>query len=135
MKLTPAEALRPESPSRFRPLLLERLGLGRIVGPSARMVLRNLERRPVRTASTIVGASLAVALLASGRFPYDAFDRMMDVEFGLAQRYDVLASFTRPTTGTAAAELRHVGGVLDVQAFRATPVRASRGMRWRNGAL
>lgn len=135
MKLTPAEALRPESPSRFRPLLLERLGLGRIVGPSARMVLRNLERRPVRTASTIVGASLAVALLASGRFPYDAFDRMMDVEFRLAQRYDVLASFTRPTTGTAAAELRHVGGVLDVQAFRATPVRASRGTRWRNTSV
>jgi putative ABC transport system permease protein len=135
MRLTPADALRPESPSRFRPLLLERLGLGRIVGPSARMVLRNLERRPVRTASTIVGASLAVALLASGRFPYDAFDRMMDVEFRLAQRYDVLALFTSRTNGDATEELRHVDGVLDVEAFRATPVRVSRGTRWRNTSI
>jgi putative ABC transport system permease protein len=135
MKLTPAEALRPESPSRFRPLLIERLGLGRMVGPSARMVLRNLERRPVRTVSTIVGASLAVALLASGRFPYDAFDRMMDVEFRLAQRYDVLALFTGQTNGAATEELRHVEGVLDVQAFRATPVRVSRGTRWRNTSI
>lgn len=135
MRLTPADALRPESPSRFRPLLLERLGLGRIVGPSARMVLRNVERRPFRTASTVVGAALAVALLASGRFPYDAFDRMMDVEFRIAQRYDVLAIFTRQTNGAAVRELRHLDGVLDAQGFRATTVRVSRGTAWRNTAI
>jgi putative ABC transport system permease protein len=135
MRLTPAEALRPESPSRFRPLLLERLGLGRLVGPSARMVLRNVERRPLRTASTIVGAGLAVALLASGRFPYDAFDRMIDVEFRLAQRYDVLVLFTRQTNGDAIAELRHVPGVLDAQGYRATTVRVSRGTAWRNTSI
>ena len=93
MALPPAEALRPESPARFRPLLLERLGIAHLISPSARMVLRNLERRPLRTAAAVTGVALAVALLASGRFPYDAFDRLMAVEFGMAQRYDAVVSF------------------------------------------
>ena len=39
MRLTPAEALRPESPSRFRPLLLERLGFGCFFGLCVWLVL------------------------------------------------------------------------------------------------
>jgi putative ABC transport system permease protein len=127
MRLTPAEALRPESPSRMRPLLLELLGLGRVIPPSARMVLRNLERRPLRTAATIVGAALAVALLASGRFPYDAVDRVLNVEFHLAQRYDILAVFTGQRPADAADELRHVDGVLTAEPFRSAGVRVRRG--------
>ena len=120
MRLTPAEALRPEAPERFRRLTLEALGLGRFMSPAARMVLRNVERRPVRTASTAVGVALAVALLASGRFPYDALDRLMEVEFHLAQRYDALAVFTQATPADAALVLRHVDGVLAAEPFRAT---------------
>ena len=127
MALTPAEALRPESPAKFRPLLLERLGLGRIVTPSARMVLRNLERRPLRTGATAIGIALAVALLASGRFPYDAFDRLMAVEFGMAERYDAVATFVSERPAMAARELTHVDGVLTAAPFRATGIRITRG--------
>ena len=69
MALPPAEALRPESPARMRRLLVERLGFAHLLSPSVRMVLRNLERRPLRTAAAVMGVALAVALLASGRFP------------------------------------------------------------------
>ena len=134
-RLTPAEALRPESPGKFRPLLLERLGLGRIVSPGARMVLRNLERRPLRTLSTAVGVSLAVALLASGQFPYDAMDRLMDVEFRLAQRYDVLAAFTDRRPISASAELAHVPGVVSAESFRSTAVRVKHGAASRNTSI
>lgn len=127
VKMTPAEALRPESPARFRPLLLERLGLGRIVSPGVRMVLRNVERRPFRTAATVMGSALAVALLAAGRFPYDAFDRMMDVEFRMAQRYDALALFTGRKAASAARELGAIDGVLAAEPFRVTSVRITRG--------
>lgn len=135
VRLTPAEALRPESPARFRPLLLERLGLGRFVGPSVRMVLRNLERRPLRTASTVIGVALAVALLASGQFPYDAMDRLLDVEFRLAQRYDVLAMFTGRRPQAAVAELAHIDGVLSAEPFRVTSVRVHRGAASRNTTI
>jgi ABC-type transport system, involved in lipoprotein release, permease component len=127
MALPPAEALRPESPARFRPLLLERMGMGRVISPDVRMVLRNLERRPLRTGATVVGAALAVALLASGRFPYDAFDRLMTVEFGRAQRYDAVVAFTRERPIEAASELAHMDGVLAAEPFRSTGVRVARG--------
>ena len=134
-RLTPAEALRPESPGKFRPLLLEQVGLGRLVSPGARMVLRNLERRPFRTLSTAIGVSLAVALLASGRFPYDAMDRLMDVEFRLAQRYDVLAAFADRHSLDAAHDLAHVPGVVSAEAFRSTGVRVTRGAASRNTSI
>jgi len=127
MALPPAEALRPESPARFRPLLIERLGMGGIVSPGIRMILRNLERRPLRTGATVIGAALAVALLASGRFPYDAFDRLMDVEFRLAQRYDAVVAFTQERPVAAARELRRMDGVLGAEPFRSTSVRVTRG--------
>jgi putative ABC transport system permease protein len=127
MALPPAEALRPESPARFRPLLLERLGMARLISPRLRMVLRNLERRPLRTGATVIGVALAVALLASGRFPYDAFDRLMDVEFRLAQRYSAVAAFTEVQPARAARELEHIDGVLAAEPFRSTSVRVTRG--------
>ncbi|HEX7018436.1 MAG TPA: ABC transporter permease, partial [Gemmatimonadaceae bacterium] len=135
MALPPAEALRPESPAKFRPLLMERLGLGRFLSPSVRMVLRNLERRPIRTGSTILGVALAVALLASGRFPYDAFDRMMQVEFEVAQRYDATVVFTNERPATAISELRHLHGVLDVEPFRAVGARIRHGAAWRTSSI
>ncbi len=127
VSLPPAEALRPESPARFRPLLIERAGFGRLASPSVRMVLRNLERRPVRTLSGIVGIALAVALFAVGRFPYDAFDRMLDVHFRLAQRGDLTVQFTGERGARAADELRHVPFVTAVEAFRSVPVRVRHG--------
>ena len=135
MRLTPADALRPEAPKRFRRLLLETLGLGAFLGPAVRMVLRNVERRPLRTASTAIGIALAVALLVSGLFPYDAMDRLMLVQFGFAQRFDAVAAFTRQTTGTAGPELRHIDGVLRVELFRTTAVRVKRGTAFRNTTI
>jgi putative ABC transport system permease protein len=135
MRLTPADALRPEAPKRFRRLLVEVLGFGGVVPPAARMVLRNVERRPLRTASTAIGIALAVALLASGRFPYDAVDRLMDIQFRVAQRYDILAAFTRQRSVDAVHDLAHVDGVLAAEPFRTTSVRVKRGAAWRNTAI
>jgi putative ABC transport system permease protein len=128
VRLAPAEALRPEAPARFRPLLLERLGLGRLVSPSVRMVLRNLERRPIRTGSTVIGVALAVALLATGQYPYDAFNRLFSIEFDVAMRYDLLVGFTHRTDPRAIDELRHVPGVLAVESIRSAAVRVRSGL-------
>lgn len=125
--LPPAEALRPESPGRYRPLLVERLGLGALASPAARMVLRNLERRPLRTAAGVVGIALAIALLTAGRYPNDAFDRMVEVQFHRAARWDFTAVFTQVRPRRAAEELRHVPGVLAAEPFRVTGVRLRHG--------
>jgi putative ABC transport system permease protein len=135
VRLAPAEALRPEAPARFRPLLLERLGIGSHLSPNVRMVLRNLERRPLRSGAMVLGVALAVALLASGRFPYDAFDRLLEVEFRQAQRYDAVAVFTRERSVDAVRELLHVDGVLAAEPFRATNIRVTRGAATRTTSI
>ncbi|MEO8621489.1 MAG: ABC transporter permease [bacterium] len=121
--LPPAEALRPETPAKFRPLLLEQLGLRGLTTPVVRMTLRNLERRPLRTLSSVIGIALAVALLAAGRYPYDAIDRMMDVQFRIAQRSDFTVAFRAPRPARAAEALRRMPDVHIVEPFRATGVR------------
>ena len=55
VRLAPAEAMRPGAPPTFRPSPLERLGLGRVLSARGRMVLRDLGRRPVRTALSAPG--------------------------------------------------------------------------------
>lgn len=51
-RLAPAEAMRPSAPPRYRRMLLERLGLEHCLSAQARMVMRTLERRPLRAALT-----------------------------------------------------------------------------------
>ncbi len=47
-KLSPAEAMRPAAPARYRRGLLDRLGLSWLFGMSSMMVMRELRRRPIR---------------------------------------------------------------------------------------
>ena len=67
-RLPPAEAMRPEPPARYRPTILERIGLGRLVPNVARMVLRQLERHPVKTSFSLLAISMSVAIVVVGNF-------------------------------------------------------------------
>ena len=123
VQLPPAEAMRPEPPGNFRPLLLERMGLTEWVPPAARMVLRHLERRPLKALLSSVGMGLAVAILILGRFSADSLDFLMDVQFRLAQRQDLSVSFIEPTSGRALHEIEHLPGVRYTEPYRAVPVK------------
>ena len=128
-RLSPAEAMRPEAPPVFRRTLTERLGLGALLDPAARMILRNLERRPLRSMLSIVGIGLAVGILVMARFQAGSIDYMIDVQFGFAQRDDLMVSFTEPTSARAAQELAALPGVGRVEPFRAAAVRLHAGHR------
>ncbi len=117
-RLRPAEALRPESPPIFRRTLTERLGLGALLDPAARMILRNLERRPVRSGLAVLGIGLGCGILVMSRFQAGAIEEMIDVQFGLAQRDDLTVTFVEPTSGRAAADLAALPGVRAVEPFR-----------------
>ena len=134
-RLPPAEALRPEAPAMFRSMVLDRGRAARRLSPSMRMTIRNLERRPLRTLAAVVGVALAIALLGAGHFPYDAFDRLLDVEFRVAQRYDVTVAFTAARPARAARELRAIPGVRRVEPTRSTAVRARHGVAERTTAI
>lgn len=133
--LPPAEAMRPEAPSTFRTTLAERLGLGRLLDPTARMLLRNLERRPLRTTLSVAGIGMGIGVLVMAGFMGGAMDRIVDVQFGIAQRDDLTVTFTDPVSARAAQELAALPGVSAVEPFRTAAVRLLNGHREYRTAL
>ncbi|HXE79526.1 MAG TPA: FtsX-like permease family protein [Vicinamibacterales bacterium] len=132
VRLPPAEAMRPEPPASYRETLLERIGLKRWLPQVGRMVLRNLSRQPVRALTSIVGVSLATAMLVLGTFILDAIDVLLDSQFFVIQRQDLTVSFVEPVSGRALHELKRLPGVLDVEPTRAVAARMRHGPRWRH---
>jgi len=129
LRLHAAEALRPPAPAEFRPLLLERLGYVGLLTPAQRMILRNLERRPARAASTVAGIVGSVAILIAGIFWGDSLDWFIDVQFNHVQRADVQLGFAEPLAREVRRELERLPGVAEVEVNRAIPVRLRAGHR------
>jgi putative ABC transport system permease protein len=126
-RLPPAEAMRAEPPSNYRATILERLGFQRWLSPSARMVLRNLERRPFKAAMSVLGIALATAILVVGSFNEDSISYMMRFQFRLAQQQDVTVGFYEAKPSAARHELTRLPGVIHAEAFRSVPVRMRSG--------
>lgn len=127
-KLPPAEAMRPEPPARYRRTFLEQAALWRLLSQPARMIIRNITRRPVRSFLTVTGISFACAILIAGLFSKDAVDFMIDVQFKLARREDMTVTFTEPASRKSLYELKSFRGVRHAEVFRSVPVR----MRFRH---
>ncbi len=129
VRLAPAEAMRPEAPPTFHPSWLERAGLGRLLSPAGRMVLRDLGRRPTRAALSALGIGAAVACTMVAAFTRDASSTLVDHEFGRVAREDLAVHFTQALHAGAARELRSLPGVWDVEPFRAIPASVESGHR------
>jgi putative ABC transport system permease protein len=129
--LPPAEAMRPEAPASYRQSWIERAGLGGLLSQASRMIVRNVGRHPVRTGTSVLGISLAVAMLVVGTFSLDSIDELMDVQFNQMQRQDVTVTFVEPVSARAAYELDRLPGVLTSEPFRSVPARVRAGHRSR----
>jgi len=133
--LPPAEAMRPEPPDRFRPGWVERTGIGDVLSTGGRLILRNLERRPVRAAMSSLGVAFSVAILVIGMFLFDGVDLMMELQFEVAQREDLTVSFNRDLGGEALYGLARMPGVTRVEPYHQVPVRLHAGHREREVAV
>ncbi len=123
MKLPPAEAMRPEPPADFKPSILERIGVQKFFGPSMRMALRNLERRPWQAVFTTVGLALATGIPIVPGAMRDGVNYLLDFQWSLAQRQDVTVSLIEPGSAQAFHDLRHLPGVTYAEPFRSVPAR------------
>lgn len=121
MKLPPAEAMRPEPPADFKPSLLERLGVQRLVGPSMRMALRNLERKPWQAAFTSLGLALAVGIPVVPGAMKDGIDFLLDFQWKLSSRQDVTVSLIEPGSPSVFGDIKHLPGVIHAEPFRSVP--------------
>lgn len=121
VNLPPAEAMRTESPTVFKRSLLERLGLHQNLSFLSRIVLRQLERRPVRALLSSLGMAFALCILIFSFFMEDSMNYLMEVQYSIAQREDVSLSFVDARPYQALEELKALPGVLAVEPVRAVP--------------
>jgi putative ABC transport system permease protein len=135
VRLPPAAALAPPAPVSFG-----RLGAGieraaRSLDGKTRMVIRRIVRFPRRSATTVVGISLALALLiTSQHFPI-SMNHIVDVTFGVAQRMDATLTFAETADDRILAEVGRLPGVFSVEPLRATEVIFTAGSRQRRDTL
>src|SRR5690606_6722547 len=93
VRLPPAEAMRPEAPASFRPGLMERIGIARLLPSAGRMILRNVERKAWQSFFSSLGVAFSVAILVIGFFMFDGIRFLMDLQFREIQREDVSVNF------------------------------------------
>lgn len=133
--LQPAEGMRPAAPARFRPLILERFRLHHLLSPAQRMVLRNVERRPVRTLLSATGVAFSLAVLVTGFIMLDSMNEMVHIQFDRMQREDASVTFTDARDISSIREIRRLDGVVEAEPYRMIPVRLASGHRERRLAL
>lgn len=134
VRLTPAEAMRPPAPGRYRRTLIERVPWIRS-GPALRMILRDMERRPWRTGLAIGGVAAAVAIVVMGNFFRDAIEAVVDTQFTLVMRNDVAVWTLEPVDDSARLELARLPGVRAVESDRFVAVALVHGHRRERGLI
>ena len=133
--LPPAAALAPPAPVSFG-----RLGAGiersaRKLDGKTRMVVRRIVRFPRRSATTVIGIALALALLiTSGHVPI-SMDHIVNVTFGVAQRMDATLTFAETADDRILEEVRRLPGVQAVEPMRGMEVILTAGSRQRRDTI
>ncbi|MBI4817691.1 MAG: FtsX-like permease family protein [Deltaproteobacteria bacterium] len=127
--LAPAQAMRPEAPLNYRPTFMERMGIHALLPVSVRMVLRDLERQPVRSSLSAIGIALSTSIVVAGYGAFDSFALLFQLQFERIQTEDLSVTFFRPMPPSVLGRLSRLEGVTRVEGQRAV------GLRLRNGHL
>ena len=85
-------------------------------GRRGMMVVREIERHPLRTALSAVGIAGAIALVILGHFGIDSLDNYLEVLFRRQQRQDLAVTFAKPVSPRAVGELARLPGVITARA-------------------
>jgi putative ABC transport system permease protein len=134
VRLPPAEAMRPPSPTLFAS---EGIGarIERIFDQPTRMIFRQITRFPARSGGSIFGIAMAVGLLVTALQWPDAIDRMLEVYFFEGQRQDVTVGFSEAKTSEVEESLARMPGVFAVEGVRTVAARLRHGTRSRREAI
>jgi putative ABC transport system permease protein len=132
VRLAPAEAMRPPAPGRYRPSLVEAWGLRDWFSPAVRMVLRTMQRRPLRTGLTISGIAASMAIVINGAFWSDTIDLLLHSQFRLVLRGDVIIGLVEATPARITHEVAQLPQVIAVEGARSVTARLVHGQHhWR----
>ncbi len=120
-RLPPAQAMQPELPAKFHTTLAERMGLQRWLSQPTRMILRHVERRPLKSLMTTLGIAMACGIMMVSGFQEGAINYMVEIQYGLSQREDMIAIYTEPASKRSLYSLQSLQGVEHAEGFRVVP--------------
>ncbi|WAT18607.1 ABC transporter permease [Aurantiacibacter sp. MUD11] len=124
-RLNPAVAMSPPPPPVYRSGMLEKFGTWGGFSAIGHMIARHIARWPWRSAITVLGVSLSLALLFATLQFMDSSRTMLDSYFFRAQRQDMTVTFTEPRNEDVLYELEQLPGVLRAEPVRGVPVKLS----------
>ncbi|MGL4238658.1 MAG: ABC transporter permease [Tabrizicola sp.] len=130
VKLPPAVAMSPPAPVTYR----QRMGWFRRLMPLRQtgvMVARHLFRWPFRTASSILGVAMAVAILVASLWSFGSINHMIDITFFRAERHDAMVVFGMPEPNRATFAAAKMPGVMVAEPFRMVTARISHRNHWK----
>jgi putative ABC transport system permease protein len=135
VRLPPAAALSPPVPASFGRLGATFEKLAAQLDGKSRMVARRILRFPRRSATTVTGIALAMGLMITTQhFPL-ALERIVAVTFGVAQRMDVMLTFSEPADDAILRDVGRLPGVLHVEPLRSSEVIFQAGSRQRRNSI
>ncbi len=121
--LPPAVAMRPPAPEIYHKLFKLNLLRLRVLSQLTVMSLRQLIRRPIRSALTTIGTASSVALLVTALFSYDSIDEMIDIIFFQTDRQDATLTFAADRNASSLAQIAALPGVIRAEPYRASQVK------------
>lgn len=128
VRLSPAVAMRPPRPTRYRKGFLDRFAPPEHVDQPTRMILRNVERFPVRATFTALGLASSLTLLVGTQFLFGSLEHIIDLAYYRVQRWSETVGFAEPRSVAAVVEANRLPGV-----FAAEPVRVAPALIRANG--
>ena len=135
LRLAPAVAMQPPSPTRYRRLLTGRWRVPVWLSQLTIMTFRHIGRRPLRAAFTSLCLSLAVALLVTALLMGNSVELMIDITFFRADRQQASITFTDDRHPRALQAVERLPGVLRAEPYRSIAARLRNGHLTRKLAI
>ncbi|TAJ70055.1 MAG: ABC transporter permease [Phenylobacterium sp.] len=121
--LSPAVAMQPLRPATYRAGLLDRLVRGAAIDQATRVIVRNLERFPVRSLLATLGLAAGLTLLVGTQFLFDSLDKVVDQAYYRTQRWSEAIGFAEPRSIASLSEASRLPGVLAAEPVRTVAAR------------
>ena len=125
VSIPPAEAMRPEAPPTYRATAFD--AVYKSLSPIARMVLRDLQRRPFRLLLSAGSIALATSIVVAGDAFGDSINEVLRLQYSVSHREDITVTLDGARPFRAVSEIQHIPGVVHAEGERAVPVRLRAG--------
>lgn len=133
--LPPAEAMRPPAPPSFHKSAGVLAGLTSQLDQPTRMIVRQIGRWPLRSALTVTGVGMSIAVSIMAIQWIDSIDRLVEVYYHQAQRQDAVVALADPEDEAAVRAFTTLPGVLAAEPARVLPVTFRAGQLRHRGSL